>query len=68
MGHLPFPRLFVLFVPFYVCEWGIPAADAAANAAHSVLLRNRGAAAPGQFENATADTTGIALAEIYQVK
>lgn len=40
------------YLDIYVSEWGV--ANTAENAKHSVLLHNKGAAAPGQFENQTA--------------
>ena len=39
------------YLDIYVCEWGV--ANTAENAKHSVLLHNKGASAPGFFENKT---------------
>jgi hypothetical protein len=39
------------YLDVHVSEWGVPSTTE--DARHSVLLRNRGAAAPGHFENVT---------------
>jgi hypothetical protein len=39
------------YLDVHVSEWGVPSTTE--DAKHSVLLRNRGAAAPGHFENVT---------------
>jgi hypothetical protein len=40
------------YLDIYLTEWSVP--SSAENHLHSALLRNRGAAAPGHFENVTA--------------